>query len=120
MATLTVVESNDGAGIDTDAAALDTLSTADQFPNDGRTVIIIDNASGGPLTPVFVVQKPSVDVPGLGTLTKANGGGAVAAAERRLFGPFPTALYNDGNGMLQMTIAGAASIKGKAIRIVTK
>ena len=48
MATLTVVESNDGAGIDTDAAALDTLSTADQFPNDGRTVIIIDNASGGP------------------------------------------------------------------------
>jgi hypothetical protein len=100
MAILTVNQvTRDGVLYAVVAAA----AGGDSFVNDGRTLAAIYNSHGSASRTVsFDIQKtvdgqdpPSITV----TLT---------AGQTKLVGPFPTGIYNDANGRVQVTYSDSA------------
>lgn len=67
-----------------------------EFPNDGHTVLEIANDAGD-ATLTFTIQKKLDGQSATRTVV-------VAASQRWIIGPFPTELYNDGNGYVQVGI----------------
>lgn len=101
MATLTVQDIVIG-GITPSFAA---VASSDQFPNNGRCFAEVKNAGGtqdvvtitstitvGGLT----VQDPTVTVP----ITTGD----------KMFGPFPTDVYNDSNGLVTLAHSFTTSV----------
>jgi len=64
----------------------------DDFANDGRQLLLVDNGAVGALT-LTVTTTKTVDGEAVADKTIA-----VPAGERHLVGPFPTDVYNDGDG----------------------
>jgi len=65
------------------------------FPNDGHTVLIVDNDADA-LALVFTIQK---------TLDgqSATRSESVDSSEEWVIGPFPTEIYNDADGLVTCT-----------------
>ena len=101
MATLTINE------IDRDGtlyAVVAAAATGDQFGNDGQTFVAVYNSHGSADRTVSVdVQK---DVDGQDPPDREI---TVGAGETRLIGPFPTGIYNDANGRVQITYSDSAA-----------
>lgn len=74
------------------------------FPNDGRTCIAAANASGGSGN-VVVVTPNTVDGLAITDLTVA-----VADSKQTVIGPFPKDVYNNANGIVQLTTSVVMSI----------
>lgn len=76
-----------------------TIATANDyyFPNDGKTVLHVANASGSTVT-VTMVTPNTVD--GLAITDKTA---TLATAKSAVFGPFPPGVYNDVNGLVHCT-----------------
>lgn len=109
MATLTVVAAIRGVGVDLAGAAC--AGGGDAFANDGKTLAIIKNASGGDITVTFVTQATS-DGQAVADLAVV-----VAAGATRSIGPFPPGIYNDVNGLVQMTYSGVTSLTAKVLSV---
>lgn len=114
-ATLTV-QTVTFAGLNYTTAA---ASTADNFPNDGRTFLLFTNANASARTltlaanaatrPGFgTIATPStvVTLPGSGT----NGGLAVV-------GPFPAERFNDGTGKVNYTVDAVTGLTVAAVKL---
>ena len=101
MATLTVNQVDRDEVLDAVVAA---AAAGDQFPNDGRTLLAVYNAHGSASRTVSINIQQSVDDqdPPDRTVT-------VGAGETRLIGPFPTGIYNDANGRVQLTYSDSAA-----------
>jgi len=101
MATLTVTEiTRDGVLYAVAAAA----AGGDQFENEGDAFVVVSNASGGAITARAVIQKTVDEVtPDPKEITVADG-------TAQLFGPFPTDIYNDENGNVQLTYSSATDL----------
>ncbi len=102
MATLTV-QTISRAGITptwNNAAA-----GGDAFANDGKTQVIVRNNHVSASRTVTFVTQATVDGQAVSdrtvTVTAANDFGVV--------GPFPPEIYNDANGLLQMTHSDSAA-----------
>jgi len=89
MATLTAVApartANQIAGV---AAA----AGGDEFANDGKQLLLIENGSGAEIDLTITTEKT---VDGEDVADKVI---AIPDGERHLIGPFPTQIYNDGDG----------------------
>lgn len=106
----------------TEAGVLDSLSAAagggDAIPgNNGDIILAVNNGGGGSITVTITAQQTGAQAPGMGQLTKANGGGSVTNGTRRLFGPFPPLAFNDTNGKVQITYSGVTSVTVGAYRV---
>ena len=112
MATLTVQAAAETGGHTFSSAA----SGGDVFANDGRTLLVVNNASGGSLTVTVAAQNTSPTIDGYGPLTKGDGGGAVAAGATGVFGPFPTVPFNNASGQAVVTYSGVTSLTVAAIK----
>ena len=79
----------------------------DQFANDGRKLLLIEhtNDAGSTVTLTADVQK-SVDGETVTDKTIDIGAG-----ETHLIGPFPTGIYNDNDGNVQLTYSAATDIE---------
>jgi hypothetical protein len=85
-------------------AVVAAASGGDSFVNDGRTLVAIYNAhASASRTVSFDIQKdvdgqdpPSITV----TLT---------AGQTKLVGPFPTGIYNDANGLVQVAYSDSGA-----------
>lgn len=109
MATLTVATAIRGLGVDLAGAAC--AGGGDAFANTGQEVAVIKNASAGSITVTFVTQA-TVDtfaVPDLAVV--------FAAGETRAVGPFPSGIYNDATGLLQMTYSGVTTLTAKILKV---
>jgi hypothetical protein len=110
MATLTVTDVVPVTGV------LQTLTAAagggDVFPNqDGRTYFVVTNGGGGSITVTIDSVTPcdqGVD---------HDGGGAVAAAATRIFGPFQPRRFNNSQGQVAVTYSGVTSVTVGAFRL---
>lgn len=101
MADLTVNSiSRDSILLTTTAAA----GGGDAFLNTGQEFILVENGGVGGITVTIATQATS---DGLAIADRSFG---VAAGATRLAGPFPTALYNDGEGKVQLTYTGVTSV----------
>ncbi|WP_439816225.1 hypothetical protein [Zavarzinia sp. CC-PAN008] len=114
MANLTPLVTAE-AGID-----LTTLGTAeaggDAFANDGATLLLV-TTGGTACTVTIPAQVTAAEVAGMGRLTKANAGGTVATNSRRIFGPFPPAAFNDGQGRAVVSYSQVAGVGVAALRV---
>lgn len=108
MATLTVQEISRSAITPSYGAA---AGGGDQFPNDGRTYLHIKNGGGSSITLTIATQM-TVDGKAV-----ADDAIAVTNAQERVVGPFPPAIYNDANGMVQLTYSGVTSVTVGAFRL---
>ena len=116
MATLTpAIIAEGGVAL----AAVAAAGGGDQFanPNDARTFLEVINGGAGAITVTITAQTASFNVPGRGTLTKANGGGSVAAGATKLFGPFAADAFNDSSGNVQVSYSGVTSVTVQAFRL---
>lgn len=109
MATLTPANAVRPLGVDLAGAAC--AGGGDQFANTGQEIAVIKNGSGSPITVTFVTQA-TVDGQAVGDLAVV-----LAAGETRSIGPFPTGIYNDVNGNLQMTYSGVTSLTAKILKV---
>jgi hypothetical protein len=99
-----------GLTIHSGAMAAATLA-GDSFPNSGRTYVVFENTSGGPLGVNF--DSPAVDNFGFSgnALDVLK---SVPAGEKRIFGPFSQGRHNDSNERVQMTYPdGVTGLKVK-------
>jgi len=105
--------SETGLAPSTSAAA----AGGDQFENTGREIVAVTNGGGSSVTVTVAAQSVSKDVPGYGTMTKANGGGAVAAGVTKYFGPFPTRAYNNASGRVSLSYSSTTSVTVAVLRL---
>jgi hypothetical protein len=101
---LTVYDANRANGVnvtDNDSAA----TSADTYyvPNNGSVRLIITNAAGP--NNVTIVTPGTVD--GLAIADRVT---ALLASKTYVLGPFPTTVYNDGQGRLGFTVSANADV----------
>lgn len=94
--TLTAVDGANGNNVDN---------------SDGKTILVVRNASGASINVTVAVQVANPPAsPQYGFITKSNIVLAVAAGAQAVLGPLPAAVYNDSTGKLQITFSAAASV----------
>lgn len=102
MATLTVADIPPSGVTPTYNAC---AGGGDQFANDGRVLCHFKNTSGGAITVTFVAQVAC----NRGTIHSTT---LVVPATTgdKMIGPFDPQIFNDSNGMLQMTYSGVTNL----------
>lgn len=86
-----VTASNFGDGVaDVGLEAVDQ-SNGNTFVNTGKTILIVENASGGGVTPTFTNIPAGSRTVNESIVKTPNS--PVAAANLGFYGPFPTAIY---------------------------
>ena len=109
MATLTVQQISKTGLVHALTAA---AGVGDAFANDGqRTFFHVKNADATPTTVTFVTQKA---VDGLAVADLAV---AVTNGTEQLVGPFPAEVYNDANGLVQVTYSKVTSLTVNPFRL---
>jgi alanine dehydrogenase len=83
----------------------------DVFPNDGNTMIILENGSGGDIT---VTAATAQSIQGLAV---ADASIVVQAGEERSCGLFDPALFNNSSGQVALTYSGVSSLTVQVIRV---
>lgn len=85
--------------------------------NDGRTLLIVNNTSGG----AAIVQVVSVADPRTGRSGDIGDGSAtvsIANGEVRIFGPFPPELFNQAGNVINVnTDTGGATCRFAGVRL---
>jgi len=123
MADLTISEldTSDNDGLDVTAAAAAAASGGDAFINDGKTLLLITNEDSGTPTVTVSAQLSSVNLPGIGSLATTNKAVTLAAGnttkQYHVLGPFPKAIFNDGNGKCQITYSAVTNLKVLPLRM---
>ena len=84
--------------------AVVAAAAGDSFANDGRTLLVAYNNHGSAARTVSIDIQKDVDDqdPPSRTVT-------LAAGQTKLIGPFPTGIYNDANGRVQLTYSDSAA-----------
>ena len=85
-----------------------TATTGDTFPNNGKTLLVIKNASVSALTASVTIRR-TVD-----GVTPAAKTISVPASSTVIAGPFAPADYNDGQGLVTVICSAVASVTLKA------
>ena len=116
MAQLTVQLLNESAVL-REANKAAANSGGDSFPNDGKTLLLVQNTDASSHTATVTAQKTSQQVPGIGAMTKSNIAQAIAAGDEAIIGPFPPSMFNDVNGLVQITYSAATGMKVLPIRL---
>ena len=115
MATLTVNQIT-RTGLVLGIALASTLSVesaaaSDQFPNDGKTFVMVANDDTDPHSVVFTSQKSVLGL-NLAELIVAVVANMVDGEDYKIIGPFPKNIFNDANGRVQVTYKEAADGSG--------
>ena len=108
MATLSVATAV-RTGVDMTGASCS--AGGDQFANTGMELLEIANGDGSPHN-VTVVTQISPDSQTVTALVVA-----CAAGKTTSIGPFPTSIYNDASGYVQLTYSAVTSMKAKVIKV---
>lgn len=88
-----------------------TASDGDNFPNNGKTFLIVTNGAGAPIT--VTVQTPRT-VDGLAVAEYTN---TVTNATTEIFGPFPVDTFNQADGTVYVDWSSATSITFEAFSL---
>lgn len=110
MATIPVTQSTTGGVAPPTFAA--AAGGGDQFSNNGKTYYEVKNGGGAPVTVTFARQK-SCDQGTVHSTTVS----VPATTGDRICGPFDTGLYNDANGMVQVTYSAVTSVTVAAVSL---
>lgn len=85
--------------------------------NTGRELVIVTNGAASPITVTFITQANYV-VNSI-NYAVADNAQTVTNGTSKIFGPFDRNLYNDTNGLLQITWSSGTTITANAISMGT-
>jgi len=87
-------------------------------PN-GDLFVVLYNSGADTNTATFTAQRTSKDVPGYGTMTKANNTVSLTTGQRKIVGPFRSSAWNDSSGYVILNYSGTSSnaIKVSPLRV---
>jgi len=110
--TLTAVESEAyGGGVaDTSAEAVDNVNGND-FANDGRTIMVVENGSGGSLT--VTLTLPAGPKTAGESITKTL---AVDNGDEAHFGPFLPSIFNNADGRVYVDWSSGTSVTAAIVK----
>lgn len=111
MATPLSVETIDRSGLAPSGAAAD--AGGNEFANDGKVFLEVDNQDASSTNVTIVTQQTS---DGLAVADRVV---SVGATSRKLIGPFPASIYNDGSGKVQLTYSSVTSLTVFAYALTT-
>jgi hypothetical protein len=94
----------DRNGVDPSVAAVAAAGGGDSFVNTGVETVFVKNGGGSPITVTLLLQA-QVDGQAAASRTVSISNGA-----QKIFGPFPTAAYNDGNSRMNLTYSAVTSV----------
>ena len=90
---------------------LQAVSSADEFANDGRTFLDVNNGSGSSVTVTFTTPGT------VGGIAIENPANAVAAGARKRFGPFDPSVFNAADGNVDVAFSATTTITAEPVRI---
>jgi hypothetical protein len=86
-------------------------SGGDTMVNDGKTVLIVKNASGSAIT-VTVTAKAACPLGSLHNISVSVANGA-----EQIIGPFLPAIYNNTSGAVEITYSSVTSVTVAALKV---
>lgn len=87
------------------------VAASDTFINDGNTILLVENGSGGSITVTITTTKT---IEGLAVADQAV---TIADGTEKAIGPFPKDLYNNSSGVVTVAYSGTTSVTAKCLRI---
>lgn len=120
MATLTrsTQARNGNINLGATDANMVAVAASDVVDNaDGKTLLVVSNQGGSPDTVGITVQNATQYNAAGSALTASSVSQAVAAGERRVFGPFSPEIYNNTSGQITITHSFTTSVKILAIAL---
>lgn len=90
---------------------LQAVSSADEFANDGRTFLDVNNGSGSSVTVTFTTPGT------VGGIAIENPANAVAAGTRKRFGPFDPSVFNAADGNVDVAFSATTTITAEPVRM---
>lgn len=88
-------------------------AAGDSFDNDGRTLLLVDNASGVSVN--LTLDDPNTPVPEGSTGVNNDAVVTIAAGAKRFIGPLKPSRFNDANGRCQLAWSATASVTWAAV-----
>lgn len=95
--------SPDRPGIVGAAATFHNAAAADSFDNNGQTLLILKNSSGGSIT--VTVDDPNSQLAGAVAFNADVARPVANGATADVMGPFPPGRFNDANGRVQLAFS---------------
>ena len=87
------------------------VAASDTFSNDGHTILIVTNGSGGTLV-VTLVTQGTVDGQAVADRTVS-----IATGVKKAIGPFIRSVYNDSDGKVTAQYDATTSVTAAALKI---
>jgi hypothetical protein len=87
------------------------------FPNDGKTLLSLQNTSGGAVTATVVTKATSMSRDGFGSVTLSNQTVSVPNNARMLVGPFPVIRWNQSGSLVQVSMSSVTGVSATAVRV---
>jgi len=116
-ATLTVQTLTEQAPVAKLANQVVCTSGGDAVPNDGNVFLLVSNGDASSHSVSVTPSLTTLNVPGIGQITKATVTAAIGAGDEALLGPFPPAVFNNASGQIAITYTAVTSMKIMAVRI---
>jgi hypothetical protein len=91
-------------------AGAQAAASGDYFANDGQTFLLIKNGDASDHTVTAAIQS-TVD-----GQTVSGASHNVVAGHTAILGPFPTGIYNDANGRVQLSYSATTSVTVMAVK----
>lgn len=93
------------------ATNLQAVSSADEFANDGRTFLDVNNGSGSSLTVTFTTPGT------VGGVAIENPTVTVAAGARKRIGPFDPSVFNAADGNVDVAFSATTTITAEPVKL---
>lgn len=87
------------------------------MPNDGRTLLVVKNSSGSPVTATLVTQRNTLTADGYGSVDLSNEAVGVPSASTVLIGPFPQGRWSTASGVVHVSMSDVAGVSVTSVRV---
>jgi hypothetical protein len=117
MATLTVVVQNHLSPLLNLLGSMYSadVGLSDKWLNDGTSIYIVNNGGGSSIT-LTEVYGPNAIFNGV---TQTNLTRAIPAGDWAICGPYPTGIYNDVNGYMNVQYSAVTTVKVMPLKVGT-
>jgi hypothetical protein len=118
MADLPAATPLTNAGVLVSGAQPTAAALTQTFANAGKTLVLVENGSGAPITATFVTA--GVEEDDGGDLAIEDRVVTVAAGETKIVGPFKPSIFNDpATDKITLTISAITDVTLRAVSVAT-
>jgi hypothetical protein len=98
-------------------SGLNNAAGKSYIPNDGKTLVVIKNGNGSPVTATVKTKKSSLSKEGYGTVALSDETITVPSATTTIAGPFPVARWNTVSSTVEISMSTVAGVSMTSLRM---